>query len=71
MTDQVEPAETSDLDIQFLAERAADVSPDHAQPIDDDKGEALVVLLTALSSSARFNQHHDRERAELLASIRR
>jgi hypothetical protein len=77
MTDQREPREpeTSHGDIRFLAERAgeaADVSPgDAPRPLGDDKGEALMVLLTALSSNARFNQHHDHERAELIASIRR
>jgi hypothetical protein len=73
MTDQLEPTESSQRDIQFLAERVG-ASPGtlSGQPnLNEDKGEALMVLLTALSSSARFNQHHDHERAELLASLRR
>jgi hypothetical protein len=66
MTDQAEPFHQ---DIKFLAERAGASGDD--TPRGGDKGDALLVLLTALSSNARFNQHHDRERAELLASIRR
>ena len=53
-------------DIQFLAERA---DPERFAE-DKGKGEALMVLLTALSNS-RYDQHHQREREELLASIRR
>jgi hypothetical protein len=73
MTDQLEPAESSHRDIQFLAERAAapETLSGSVANLNEDKGEAIMVLLTALSSSARFNQHHDRERAEMLASIRR
>ena len=68
MTDQIKPdpaTQPSPDDIQFLADRA-----DARELQDKDKGEALMVLLSALSNS-RFDQHHHRERAELLASIRR
>ena len=62
--------QTSHRDIQFLAQQAAEHASS-ASPV-PEKEAAFMVLLTALTSaSSRLNQHHDQERAELLASIRR
>jgi hypothetical protein len=71
MTAQEQPHAANE-DILFLAEQASarstgrsDVSPAR----DDKTHEAMFILLSRLSRS--FDHERDRERAELLASVRR
>ena len=77
MTANEQPSQAADEDILFLAEHAhshvaseaADASAPDGGVGPDKAREAMFILLSRLSRS--FDHQRDRERAELLASVRR